>query len=299
MTILNVQTTQVGIVGVTPSFAYISTDNTQTEILATGFLNDVVQAGTSFQMPCMAIVSTQESAGAEVKVGAYQVSNSGVNWSLVNPSNSGDIVLPTIANHIAVYTDVNGTLSEDAATAINGGNVQAGLSGTAGYLASFPSAASKGSFRVTAVANTGDTLTTLSNVAMGQASVVSIPDPVNAAARLLIGATATPFVSGNFPVASGTGGLMVDSGLAAANLQNRTNIKADRTANIGGAGAGPISVVVAGLTAASIVTASIQASSNPVEVQKVTATGTGFDILFSGDPGATCTVNYVAFVVAQ
>lgn len=92
-----------------------------------------------------------------------------------------------------------------------------------------------------------------------------------------------------------------NAGAARATLgaQEAANIKAARTANIGGGGAGPISVVVAGLTANSIIVADIQASSNAVEIQKVTATVTGFDILFSGDPGATCTVNYVAFIAAQ
>ena len=204
-----------------------------------------------------------------------------------------------IANHIACFSDTAGTVNDDAATAINGGNIQAGLSGTAGTLASFPATASKGSLVVAAVANTNDTVTTLSNVAMGQASVVSIPDPANALGRLLVGATATPFTSGNFPVASGTGGLMVDSGLAAANIQNKTNIKAATTADIGGAGAGPISVVVAGLTAASVVVATVESSSNPVSVVACTATATGFDITFSADPGAACLVNYVAFIAAQ
>lgn len=298
-----------------------------------------------------------------------------------------------IVDHIACFTDTAGTLDNAAATAINSGNLQAGLSGTAGYLASFPSTASKGSLRVTAIDNTGDTVTTISNAAMGQASTVSIPDPgaatasfvltasaastqsistglsitggannvqttgggnliagssgaagslfsypataamgslevrgvdnagnfdvtianashgqasvysipdaANAAGRFLVGATATPFTSGNFPVASGTGGLMVDSGLAASNIQNKTNIIAATTADIGGAGAGPISVVVAGLTAASVVVASIESSSNAVAVAKCNATATGFDITFTADPGAACLVNYVAFIAAQ
>lgn len=170
--------------------------------------------------------------------------------TLTSWANPGEVVLPTIASHIATYTNTSGTLSEDAATAINGGNIQAGLSGTAGYLASFPATASKGSFRVVAVANTGDTLVTLSNVLMGQASVISIPDPVNALGRLLIGATATPFVSGNFPVASGTGGLMVDSGVPSAQLM-RLNAVNTMT------GSGQIVLVKAnGTEAANAVTAS-------------------------------------------
>lgn len=229
-----------------------------------------------------------------------------VNGVITLNAASSTIVLPTIANHIATYINTEGGLSEDPATAISGGNIQAGLSGTAGYLASFPSTASKGSLHVTGVANTGNTITTISNaamgqasvisipdpatatsnfiiadsagtqhittgslevdvgnllagssghagtlssfpstaakgslilaavnntgntnttisnVAMGQASVVSIPDPANAVGRFVVGATATPFVSGNFPAASGTGGLMVDSGAAPGSFANLT-----------------------------------------------------------------------------
>ncbi len=133
-------------------------------------------------------------------------------------SSLATVTTPTIANHLATYTNTAGNISEDAATAINGGNLQAGLSGTAGTLISFPSTASKGSFIVAAVANTGNTTTTISNNAMGQASVVNIPDPSNAIGQLLISATATPFVSGNFPIASGVAGLMIDSGVAATTL---------------------------------------------------------------------------------
>lgn len=98
---------------------------------------------------------------------------------------------------------------------------------------------------------------------------------------------------------SNVNGTLGDSGILPANVQLKANLKAARTANIGGGGAGPISVVVAGLTAASILNANINTSSNTVSVAKITATATGFDILFSGDPGATCLVDYQAFVVAQ
>lgn len=214
MSIINIQLGQVGLVGVLPSLAYIDTTDTETQVLVTGYLNKEVMAGFQFSLPCMACVSTQATPTSKKDVGWFEVSHVAGNWSLTPIVSPGNVVLPTIANHIATYTNALGSLSEDPATAITAGNLQAGLSGTAGFLASFPGTASKGSFRFTAVANTGDTLTTLSNVAMGQASVISIPDPANAVGRLLIGATATPFVSGNFPQNSGTAGLMVDSGLA-------------------------------------------------------------------------------------
>lgn len=126
------------------------------------------------------------------------------------------VVLPTIANHIATYTNTTGTLSEDPATAISGGNIQAGLSGTAGTLASFPATAAKGSLILKAVANTGNTNTTISNVAMGQASVISIPDPGTATADFAIAPAA--LVNGNLISASGTAGLIQDGGIATANL---------------------------------------------------------------------------------
>ena len=55
---------------------------------------------------------------------------------------------------------------------------------------------------------------------MGQASTISIPDSANALAQFVVGATATPFVSGNFPQNSGTAGLMVDSGVSVASLSS-------------------------------------------------------------------------------
>lgn len=124
----------------------------------------------------------------------------------------------TVVNHIAKFVDTAGTVDDTAGAAINSGDIQAGLSGTAGKLISYPGTGAKGSLQVVGVANTGDTISTISNNAMGQATVANIPDPANAIAQFLIAATATPFVSGNIPFASGTGGLMVDSGFGVNNI---------------------------------------------------------------------------------
>ena len=400
MPILNIQKIEIGVVGVEPGMAYILTDDTVAEITAAGYLNHAMQSGAELTEATMCLVATKTSPAAKaVQVGWFDASynTSTKNWTLVSPTGPGNVTLPTLANHISVFTDATGSMSDDAATAINGGNIQAGLSGTAGYLSSFPSTSAKGSLLLKAIDNTGDTLVTISNALHGQATVVSIPDggqattefiiadsagtqtitsgslaltlgnltltdgdltltagsatagssgnagrfisypgtaangsllleavnaggdfnttisngtigqsstftlpdPGNTAARILVGATATPFVSGNFPVASGTGGLMVDSGVAASSLQVSTNIKSGTTADIGGAGAGPLTITVAGLTSASVVVATVESSSNAVSVLKATA-GTGnFDLTLSGDPGAALLVNYIAFIAAQ
>ncbi len=297
MAILNFTTTQTGTAGILPSIAQILTNDTEAAVLTAGYLNHLVQNGASFTLPCLAEVSTKASSTADYQVGWYQVVHVGANWSLVPAGSPGDVVLPTIANHLAVYTNTTGGLSDDAATAINGGNIQAGLSGTAGYFASFPATASKGSLRVTAVANTGDTLVTISNALHGQASVYSIPDVGAATGQFNVVTGA--LVNGNLMSASGTAGKLADSGVAVTALQLKAQVKSATTSNIGGAGAGPITVTVAGLTAASVVVATIATSSNPVSVVKAIA-GTGnFDVTFSGDPGATCTLNYVAYIAAQ
>lgn len=306
MPILSFNLNMAGQEGVAAPIITIDTNDTQAEVLATGYLNGLQRQTGQLSESMIAKVTTKTTPSAtSTDVGWYEVSRSGDNWSLSVTDSPGNVVLPTTAGRIATYTDTVGTLSQNAATAVNGGSIQAlgnvlaGQSGTAGYVASFSSTAARGYLALQAVANSGDFATTIANAAMGQTTTVTIPNPSNAAGRFLIGAGAAPFVSGNFPVASGTGGLMVDSGLAAANIQNKTNIIANSTANIGGAGAGPISVVVAGLTAASKIVATIASSTNTVAVGKCIATATGFDITFTADPGASCVVNYVAFVAAQ
>lgn len=221
MSILQGPTQLAGTAGIYPNFKYMSTTASYATITTPGYLNqpslEVTPVGQGDVIQCLYAVNQQSGTST---YGVFTVSIAGATGTITLVPWAGDsgVVLPTIVNHIATYTNTTGTISEDPTTAISGGNIQAGLSGTAGTLASFPGTAAKGSFVVAAVANTGNTNTTLSNVAMAQASVVSIPDPANAIGHLLISATATPFVSGNFPVASGTAGLMIDSGVAATAL---------------------------------------------------------------------------------
>ncbi len=224
MAVLSLQTAQpAGLASVNPSVIYVLTNDTYATVTATGYLTLFKQEGFTFNNQQMALVYTSDDGPVWL---AVEVTYSGANVlntviSLVASDAPGETTLPTIANHIIVSTNTVGTLANLTGTAINNGSLQAGLSGTAGTLISYSGTSSKGSLVVAAVANSGDTVTTLSNVAMGQASVVSIPDPANAIGHLLIGATATPFTSGNFPEASGTAGLMVDSGLAVSNVVSK------------------------------------------------------------------------------
>jgi hypothetical protein len=212
MAILNVQTSQPGEIGVLPSYASILTNNTEVEIVATGFLNQVVQNGASFSMPCIAKVSTKATSTSDYQVGWYQVVHVGSNWSLVPNGSPGDVVLPTIANHIAIFTNTTGTLSEDAATAINAGNIQAGLTtGTAGLLYSCPGTTTTGRLGLGAVASAGAFDVLIRNASHAQASTYSIPDCGATTANFIISKlTGTQHIT--------VGGLQVDAGVITSGI---------------------------------------------------------------------------------
>ena len=210
-----------GTIGILPQQKYMVVGDNLATLTSAGYLNGVNLE--SYPIATTDIINVLYSFNLQTQVGTFEqftVSLSNGVITLVQSTSAGQVTLPTIANHIATYANVAGGLTEDAATAINGGNIQAGLSGTAGALISYPATATTGSLQVVGVSNTGNTATVISNVAMGQASTVNIPDPANATGQFMVGATATPFVSGNLPKASGTAGLFVDSGVTAVSVSS-------------------------------------------------------------------------------
>jgi hypothetical protein len=248
-TIYQLPTPLTGSVQVLPNFKYMVVGDNQATVTTAGYLNQVNLE--SYPIQSTDIINMLYSFNPATQIGTFEqfsvsITNGVITLSAL--SSAGEVTLPTIANHIATYTNTAGHLSEDPATAISGGNIQAGLSGTAGTLASFPATASKGSLVIAGVANTGNTNTTISNVAMGQASVISIPDPGAATADFAIAPAA--LVNNNLIKASGTAGLVADAGIAAANVMvlNASNVLT---------GSGQITLVKAnGTEAANAVTAS-------------------------------------------
>jgi len=222
-TIYQLPTPLTGSSGVLPNQKYMVVGDNLSAVTTAGYLNSVNLE--SFPVFTTDIINMLYSFNPNTQVGTFEqfsvaISNGVITLSAL--SNAGQVTLPTIANHIATYTNTAGHLSEDPATAISGGNIQAGLSGTAGYVASFPGTASKGSLHLTAVANTGDTVTTISNAAMGQASVISIPDPAGATANFAVAPAA--LVNNNLIKASGTAGLVADAGIAASAVMQTTAV---------------------------------------------------------------------------
>lgn len=249
MPILAITTDVAGLVGVKPRVIYIDTNDTLAVVTTAGYLNKVVQEGAIISEEDIAIVSTRTTpASTTISLAWLQVNKTGQNWSLIPAVSPGSVTLPTIANHLIVSTNTTGQLANLTGTAINNGSLQAGLSGTAGTLISYPATASKGSLIVAATANTGNTNVTITNAAFGQASVLTLPDPAGAAAEFVLAPAA--LVNNNLVKASGTAGLIADAGIATSNVMvlNASNVLT---------GSGQITLVKAnGVEAANAVTAS-------------------------------------------
>lgn len=100
-----------------PSVIYIQTTDTYATVTATGYLTHFKQEGFTFSNNQIALVSTTDDGPIWLQV-AITYANSSVLSpvvSLVEPVGPGDVVLPTIAGALAVYSNTAGTLSESIA----------------------------------------------------------------------------------------------------------------------------------------------------------------------------------------
>ena len=223
-TIYQLPIQQPAMVGVFPNQKFAVFGDNLATITTAGYLNQVNLE--SNPIASTDILQVLYSFNNVTNVGTYgvftvSISNSGV-ITLVAAVSPGDVLLPVVANHIAQFNGTTGQIYDGSAPAVHGGNIQAGLSGTAGTLASFPATASKGSLLLVGVANTGNTNTTISNAAMGQASVISIPDPAGATANFAVAPAA--LVNNNLVKASGTAGLVADAGIVATAVMQTTAV---------------------------------------------------------------------------
>lgn len=85
MAILNVQINEPGQSGIVPRIVRIETDNTRAEVIAPGFLNNLVKKERISLLPSdIAVVTTKATPNAtEVSTDWYDVQHSSGDWSLV------------------------------------------------------------------------------------------------------------------------------------------------------------------------------------------------------------------------
>jgi hypothetical protein len=253
---------------------YMNTDALQNYPLSVNDILDVFYNVTNYGLP------TQSQSYGEFTV---SISNGTITLVETNQSSGVTYTAPSIANHIAYFTNTAGNISQDGATVINGGNIQAGLSGTAGTVYSFPGTATNGKFGIAAVNDSGNRTVTLSNQGFfTQDTVFVFPDPTVATCNVAVIPNA--LVNNNVIRANGVGSILQDAGYY---------LKANTTASYAGGGTSN-AFTATGVTAGMIITANILTSTNAVSIVKVVPGSNIITITFSADPGAATTVNWIA-----
>jgi len=147
---------------------------------------------------------------------------SGSDWSLVDEAGGG-IILPTTAGTVLFFINTTGTLQSSNIHATSSGGVSFGASGSGSSLTIYPSTASRGTLSLNPANNVGDFFVRISNASFGQSSIMTIPDPGNVLGNFLVEDGSAPIAAGNIPVASGTTGLMADSGKSFATVPTFTS----------------------------------------------------------------------------
>lgn len=182
-----------GLVDVEPQVVSVldTVSTTLAQITATNYLYNAIQLeGISLSKNDLVLVNYNAGASCGLFSPSFSFSNNTNNITLVPcfPSVSGTSVI----NDVAVFGDTHGSLIDASAVTAAAGGLQAGYSGTAGVVTSYPATAAKGKLVLSAVNNTGDTAITISNAAMGQASVISIPDPGAATSNFVLAKSIAP-----------------------------------------------------------------------------------------------------------
>ncbi len=172
-----------------------SADQQCIEQLHTGFYVTVaagsVNAGGAFVMiePKPARLGIDDLFWeSQVAVGAVTFSGpaSTANALVVFSDTAGNIKAASTGVTLGQALTITGALTASGAITSTAGNITSGSSGDAGTFISFPATAANGTFIFSALDAGGAFNTTLRNSAMGQSSVISLPDPGAATANVLL-----------------------------------------------------------------------------------------------------------------
>jgi len=284
MGILSIVTDQAGQVGFNPRVIKIITTDNLATITTAGYLNPLSVEGYY-------ILPTDEihvwygyvSASSPGTFAIFTPTMSNGVITLTQWASPGSVAIPTVTGDFAVFSNTSGALHDTGFLPSNAAKttvVMLDAAPTINHVAKFTAA--NGTI--------GD------GGVLGTAAAKAASDNAKATLASITAAT----TSGHLAQFNDTSGTIGDAGVATSAVQLSANIKAGTSPNLTGSMAGPYTITVAGLTAASVVVATVEASATAgIYVISATA-GTGnFDVLLSADPGATCTVNYVAFIAAQ
>lgn len=280
MAILDIKVDFIGEIGTTPRIVRIYTKDSFDHVTSANYLQSTLQQGFVFYPNDMACVTYGNNVTQ-----FFTFAFSGGNITLVPVS--GNVELPVTDGYFAVFDGTTGNLKAGAATATNPGNIHAGASGIQGNLVAYPEGTTQGAFKVAATDSPGNYNTTITNDAMAQTTVISIPDPGAATAKFAVAPSA--LVNNNLIRATGTAGLIADAG---------ARIISNTTSTYAGGGTSN-AFATTGLTSAAKGSCVIRTSTNNVSIVKAVPGTNTLTVTFSADPGAGTTVDYIYTTAAM
>ncbi len=288
MGILNITTSQPGIVSVLPNIAYINTNDTIAEVTTAGYLNKEVANGFQFTLPCIAVVSTKATPTSVAQVGWYEVQHVGANWSLDAGSNTaigltnGHIFVgnaSNIATDVAMSGDV--TISNTGVTAIAAGViVNADINAAAAIAFSKLAALTSGNILVGSAGNVPTSVTMSGDATIVASGALTIANNAITTVKIL---------NANVTLAK----------LAAGITPSHVIKFASQVTTAGGAPAEAITVTGAvGATDRAFVQVVNDGTANVTAIQAVVTDNT-LTVTFSADPGNDTVINYQIIRVAS
>jgi hypothetical protein len=292
MAILNYVSSFVGETNVYPRLARLICNDSYATVIEPGYIGLTALQGNPLSASDYVFVSYGTDANTH---GIFTPSISNGVVTLAPYIGAGSVLLPVVANHIAVFTDTAGQIGDPTGTVAHLGNIQAGsLAGDVGGFYSFAATPNRGYLSLQANANSGNFGVAIRNLSFGQSTTMEIPDPGVATANFAVVPAA--LVNANLISASGTAGKVADSGIAVSNVQLKTQVLSNTVAN--GGGSASFSIAVSGVTASSIAVCNFKTQANAASILTAECGSNVINIVASADPGA-CSVSYVAYVVAQ
>lgn len=163
-----------GLSGTAPEMFVGSTDQTLAVITTAGALANLYAAQIVKTGDVFYINYDQDGTPGQ---GIFTVTATSSGSLVAYPDAVGGALLA--ANNLSDVSSVatsRTNLGLGTASNVQFGNIQAGASGAAGTLKSFPATATTGSFGLTAVANSGNFAVVISNAAHGQATTYTLAD---------------------------------------------------------------------------------------------------------------------------
>lgn len=156
MAVLSMKPMSVGQQSVNPRWILISTDDDAATVLTAGYLTAPNQIfATDLQDSDMALVTTVDAGVTSSSVFEVSLGANGA-VSLNAPINPGNVTLPVVDGHIAVFDGTTGLIKMTADPAINLGAIYSGASGSDGAVRIYPPTASNGYFELISANSSGN-----------------------------------------------------------------------------------------------------------------------------------------------